>query len=668
MKLHAAASRSASRLFALYALVSLVPVLVLGLVLAVTYRHNADQRGLAEGRAEAGLLARTAVAPLLSGRPLSASLTPAENAALRRMSTAAVSDGQIVRLRVRDLAGTVVFATDNAGLHDPADDEALDAAHGEVSADITHLNADDNPTGPQGQRVAEVYWPLSAGTPPHRVGVLEVYLPYAPIAHDVDAGLGALYRDLGVGLAVLYLLLAAISLSVTRRLRAQVVRNAHLAEHDVLTGLPNRELFHRRVVEALAKAGRAGSVGVAVIDLDRFKEVNDTLGHGNGDALLRELASRLESAVRGDDTVARLGGDEFGVVLTGVTDAQQVRSTLMRLLSTLQHEVEVSGLPLAADASIGFAMSPADGADVDALLQHADVAMYVAKAGSAQVVRYDSGHDHYDAGTLALVAELRRAIDADELVLHYQPKACVSSGAITAVEALVRWNHPERGLLFPDEFLPIAEQTGIIDGLTWWVLSRALRQLVEWGEDMAEVSVAVNISARNISRGDFADVVMSALANSGVAAERLLLELTETAFVADPERAGRSLRLLSAAGVRISLDDFGRGQTSLGYLSTLPLHEVKIDKSFVMDMLTDASHAAIVRSVVDLAHNLGFEVVAEGVETEQILAELTMLGCDIAQGYLLARPMAADLLPSWLSAHRMPVLAAPGLPTPREAV
>jgi EAL domain-containing protein (putative c-di-GMP-specific phosphodiesterase class I) len=223
---------------------------------------------------------------------------------------------------------------------------------------------------------------------------------------------------------------------------------------------------------------------------------------------------------------------------------------------------------------------------------------------------------------------------------------------VVAVEALVRWNHPERGLLYPDEFLPIAEQTGIIDALTRWVLATALAQLDEWGRAVDGLAVAINISARNLARNDFADSVLRALAASGVPADRLLLEITETALVADPDRAGRSLRRLDTAGVRISIDDFGQGQTSLGYLSTLPLHELKIDKSFVLDMLNDSSHAAIVRSVIDLAHNLGFEVVAEGVETVQILDALTALGCDIAQGYLLARPMPADALPAWLGTQR----------------
>jgi diguanylate cyclase len=654
MGLRTGAPRSAARLFAAFALASLVPVLVLGLVLAGSYRRDAAARGLAEGKSEAALIARMAIEPLLGDdRSLRRGLTPKETRSLMRMSRTAKLDGQIQRLRLRDLQGTVVFASDGKGLHDPADDEALNAAHGEVEAEITHLNADNNPDGPQGVRVAEVYQPLVIGA--HRVGVLELYLPYDPIARDVNAGLGTLYRDLAIGLVALYVLLGVLAYTVTRRLRAQVAENAYLAEHDMLTGLPNRTLFQRRVDEAAASAsGDATSAAVAVIDLDRFKEVNDTLGHGNGDALLCELGLRLGEAVRDGDTVARLGGDEFGIVLRGVTDHEGVRLTLERLLHVIQREVEIRGLPLTAEASIGFAMTPDDGTDAETLLQHADVAMYNAKSSPNAVVRYDAAHDHYDAAKLALVSELRRAIARDELVLHYQPKAAVRTSQVAAVEALVRWNHPERGLLYPDAFLPIAEQTGLIDSLTRWVLDAALGQLTQWDTTLDGIDVAINISARNVARADFADTVLAALRTSGVAADRLLLEITETAFLSDPERAGRSLRRLAAAGVRISLDDFGCGQTSLNYLSTLPLHEVKIDKSFVLDMLDDRSHAAIVRSVIDLAHNLGFEVVAEGVETEQILAELTMLGCDIAQGYLLARPMPAADLPEWLSRYRQP--------------
>jgi diguanylate cyclase (GGDEF)-like protein len=655
MTVRTGAPRSAARLFAAFALASLVPVLVLGLLLARSIRQDADTRGLAEARSEAALIGRTAVEPLLDRRPLGNGLSSRETALLRRISlTATGRHHPIIRLRLRSLHGKVVFTSDGVGLHQRPDPGALAAAHGEPEAEITYLNADKPIDGNRGERVAEVYTPLYEGA--HRiVGVLELYLPYAPIANDVDSGLGSLYRDLAVGLVALYVLFGVLSYLVTRRLRAQVAQNAYLAEHDVLTGLPNRTLFQRRADEAAAGAsGDAGSAAVAVIDLDRFKEVNDTLGHGNGDVLLRELGLRLGEAVRAGDTVARLGGDEFGIVLRGVQDHEDVRLMLERLLHLIQREVEIGGLPLTAEASIGFAMAPEDGIDGETLLQHADVAMYVAKASPVAVLRYDAKHDHYDSTKLALVSELRQAIARDELVLHYQPKVAARTGQVTAVEALVRWNHPERGLLYPDAFLPIAEQTGLIESLTRWVLNAALGQLTQWDGAVDDIDVAINVSARNVVRADFADTVMSALRASGVSADRLLLEITETAFLSDPERAGRSLRRLAAAGVRISLDDFGCGHTSLGYLSTLPLHEVKIDKSFVLDMLDDRSHAAIVRSVIDLAHNLGFEVVAEGVETDQILAEVTTLGCDVAQGYVLARPMPSAALPSWLTGYREP--------------
>jgi diguanylate cyclase (GGDEF)-like protein len=640
-------------LFATYAIASLVPVIVLGLVLANSYRAEADQRGLALGRSEASLLAQTAVAPALAAGPLHEALTSRERVALQSMSSTAIGSGEFVRLRVRNLDGDVVFRTDPGDAVEADDDEAIAAAHGEVVSQLTRLDADADPNGPQGEQVVEVYQPLR-DTLRRQIGVLEVYLPYAPIARDVNGGLHKLYLELGIGLSVLWLLLAGISLSVTRRLRVQFAHNTYLAEHDVLTGLPNRALFQRRGIEAIERAaGEDGRAGVAVFDLDRFKEVNDTLGHSSGDGLLTELARRLGAAIGDGNTVARLGGDEFGLVLTNPADLEDVYGALSRLRRVLQQEVDVSGLPLAADASVGFAMYPDDGTNIDVLLQHADVAMYVAKTTHAGVVRYDESQNHYDSNKLALVAELRRAIAGDELVLYYQPKASVGSGEIVAVEALVRWHHPERGLLYPDSFLPIAEQTGIIDSLTRWVLDSALAQLVAWGPEVNGLAVAINVSARNLSRADFAETVLASVARSGVPASRLLLEITETALVADPDRAGRSLRMLAAAGIRISLDDFGRGQTSLGYLSTLPLHEVKIDKSFVLDMMSDTSHAAIVRSVIDLAHNLGFEVVAEGVETEQILDALATLGCDIAQGYLLARPMPAANLPAWLGTHRV---------------
>ena len=494
-----------------------------------------------------------------------------------------------------------------------------------------------------------VYRPLTA-TPAgaekaQPVGFLELSLPYGPIRSHVDAALASQNRELAVALGALYLTLIVISISMSRGLRKEVAFNAFLAEHDNLTDLPNRTLFHRRAASALKRASRGQPIAIAIIDLDRFKDVNDTLGHHNGDRLLTELARRLDVNTRPEDTVARLGGDEFGVILTGANDPEEA---LWRLRDIIDREVEVSGLPLSVESSVGFVVAPDDGNDVDDLLQRADVAMYVAKGAHSGVVRYDPEQDDYDAAKLGLIAELRHAIDAGQLVLHYQPKASISTGQVEAMEALVRWEHPARGLVYPDSFVPIAEQTDLIDRLTDWALDTALADLRELSALNSKLAVAVNVSARSLSKPDFALRVQAALAKADIPATRLIIEITETALISDPERAGAALANLDAAGVRVSIDDFGQGQTSLGYLSNLPVHELKIDKSFVYDMLTNPAHAAIVRSIVDLGHNLHMRVVGEGVETEEVLAGLGNAGCDVAQGFLLARPMAITKLELWL--------------------
>jgi diguanylate cyclase len=639
---------SATRLFAVYAAVSLVPVVILGLVLASSYRAEATRRGLDEGRSEAALIASTAIEPLLSGNDLRGGLDDQRTTQLRAVTESAVAHGTIRRLRLRDLDGHVVFSADGSGFGDTPEGDALVAARGGVEADLTRLNSDSNDSGPVGVAVVEVYQPLTAGPAHTRVGVLEIYLPYQPISQDISAGLATLYRDLALGLGALYLVLAGISLVTTRRLQKFAQGNAHLAEYDQLTGLPNRRLFTRRIAELTAgPGGRYGAV--AVIDLDRFKEVNDSLGHHNGDALLAQLGARLAAAIRPGDMVSRLGGDEFGVILSRVTGEAEATAALERLMATLEEPIQITGLPLSAEASIGYALTPADGDDAQILLQRADIAMYVAKAGHSGVVRYDPSQDHYDSDRLAVVGELRRALAEDELVLYYQPKTRLADGTVTAVEALIRWHHPRHGLLYPDAFLPLAEQTGLIDLLTDWVVATALRQIREWGAPAASLGVSVNISARNLSNPTFAARILGALAESGLPNDRLLLEITETALFTDLERATAVLVQLSAAGVPISLDDFGQGQTSLGFLSRLPLQELKIDRVFVTDMLVDTAHSAIVRSVIELAHNLGFVVVAEGVEDQLTMHALNVMGCDSAQGYGLARPMPAGQLLRWMS-------------------
>jgi diguanylate cyclase (GGDEF)-like protein len=646
------ARRATARLFAVYAVVSLIPIAALGFILAADFRSEAQQRGIDQARSEAQLIAQTAIEPLLNGAALSDGLTTADRTSMRRLVRQTVNrNGEgALRLRLRDQTGHVVFSDDGAGFDDPVDDEALDAAHGEKVAILTHLNADATPRHP-GPRAVEVYLPLRAGSPARAVGVLELYLSYAPINREVAGLLSTMYRDLIIGLGALYLTMFLISASVTRRLRRQSQLNARLAQFDTLTGLPNRSLFEHEAAAALQTARRHGqATAIAVVDLDRFKEINDTLGHRNGDEVLAEVGRRLAAAAGPEMTVARLSGDEFGLVVPCKVDPEVDLAQIRRIL---QRDILVGGLTLSVQASIGYALAPADADDVGTLMRRADVAMYLAKAEHAGIARYDVRRDQYDAATLGLVAELRQAIDSEQLVLHYQPQRDLARGHTTAIEALVRWQHPTRGLLYPDTFLPLAEQTDLIDQLTRWVLRRALTDLHQLGDAGAELTVAVNVSARGIGRGELANDVIEILHELAVDPRRLVIEVTETTILADPARAAIELRRLTAAGVKISLDDFGQGQTSLGHLSALPLAELKIDRGFVGDMLEHQAHAAIVHSVIDLGHNLGLRVVAEGVETGEVLAHLSDRGCDLVQGYLLSRPIPLERIAEWLASERI---------------
>ncbi|HET7530284.1 MAG TPA: bifunctional diguanylate cyclase/phosphodiesterase [Mycobacteriales bacterium] len=642
---------STRRLFVVYAAVSLVPVLLLGACLLLLTHRQATARGLAEGANEANLVARSSIAPQLEGHSLSEGLTAQEQRALLRTVELSARNGQVLRVRLRDLSGRVVFSPDNSGVG-TIDDEALEAAGGETVTRLTWLNADeDGADSPErGPRVVEAYTPLLAAQSTRPIGVLEVYLPYAPIRADVSHGEALLGATLSVGLLVLWLALLGVSSSLSRRLRQQASTNAYLARHDTLTGMPNRAQFTARAEQAINAATVERPTAVAVIDLDRFKEVNDTLGHVNGDRLLVALAERLAGVVRDGDTLARLGGDEFGVVLHGIHGPSEAVEVLNRLRGSLAEPVVIDGLPLAVEASVGFALAPHDGADIGTLLTCADVAMYVAKRAHHGVVHYQPEHDQYDAATLTLIAELGAAIRDDQLVLHFQPKADVRSGRFTAVEALVRWQHPTRGLLYPGAFLSGAEQTELVEPLTQWVLRSALDTLPSL-DPTDQLAVAVNVSARSLTRTHFADEVLATVAASGIAPQRLILEVTETALLTDPPRAATTLSALHAAGIRISIDDFGAGQTSLGYLAQLPVSELKIDKAFVLAMVADSRNAAIVRSVIELGHSLGFTVTAEGVETPDVLAGLVDADCDLMQGFLLGRPVDAAAARELLSSE-----------------
>jgi diguanylate cyclase (GGDEF)-like protein len=431
-------------------------------------------------------------------------------------------------------------------------------------------------------------------------------------------------------------------------------RAVHQAMHDQLTGLPNRACFYDRTEQALRQARRAGtSTAVLLFDLDRLKEINDTLGHRYGDRVLCEIGPRISDVLREGDTLARLGGDEFCVLLPDARGAAEADDVARRIVTALEDPFEIDGKTMAVEASCGIAVAPDHGDSADLILQRADVAMYVAKRSHVSVTVYEDALDHNTPERLALLGELRTAIGGNQLELHYQPKATVASGRVTGVEALVRWPHPRQGLLGPDRFIPAAEESGLIRPLTSWVLDDALRQLRAWIDHVpdlpAEFSMAINVSARSLLDDGFRAEVEAVLDRWAIPAHQLVLEVTETTIMADPARAHRTLTQLAATGVHFAIDDFGTGYSSLALLKHLPVHHLKIDKSFVQHMHEGDNDATIVQSVIELAHTLGLTTIAEGVEAVDTWDHLARLGCDEAQGFLLARALPADELVVWLA-------------------
>ena len=447
--------------------------------------------------------------------------------------------------------------------------------------------------------------------------------------------------------------------NITKRKQAEsgLIRQAQLNEyqalHDPLTGLPNRLLFTERIEHTIAHAKRAGDgFAVLLMDLDRFKEVNDSLGHQAGDELLKQVGERLRAALRGSDTVARLGGDEFGLLLPQQRGPSDVQPVIARILAALEEPITVHELPLAMESSIGIALFPGHGDVAEVLIQRADVAMYNAKRESASFCFYDADQNEYDPVRLTLVAELRRAIEAHELALHYQPKARLDDGRVRSVEGLLRWRHPSRGMIYPDSFIPVAQETGLIRPLTLYVVEEALRQCRGWLDDGIKLSVSVNLSMRNLLDREFPRHVARLLERWQIDSALLELEVTESTMLANPTRTKAVLEELSALGIRLSIDDFSTGYSSLAYLRQLPIDEIKIDRSFVMNMCDVSDDAVIVQATIDLGRNLGLDVVAEGVETQAVWEKLRGLGCKLAQGYYLSRPVPAEQLSEWLGARR----------------
>jgi diguanylate cyclase (GGDEF)-like protein/PAS domain S-box-containing protein len=465
-------------------------------------------------------------------------------------------------------------------------------------------------------------------------------------------------QDLFADPAVGGLVLTGRDVSERHLMQAEMT---HRALHDTLTGLPNRALLADRFDHALLTARHDGTTtGLLLLDLDRFKEINDTLGHHVGDELLVQVGARLSESLRGSDTVARLGGDEFAVLLPDIGGIEAVAAVAAKLRSALEAPFVVGELTLQVEASFGVVVSGLHGDDASVLLQRADVAMYVAKERGLGVFAYDEAMDGHTPERLALLGDLRRALEMDELVLHYQPQIDLATNEVRSAEALVRWHHPTRGLVLPDAFIPLAEHTGLIGPLTRHVLDLALAQARRWLDDGNPLPVCVNLSARNLLDGRLPEQVAELLAQHDVPARMLLVEVTESAIMSDPVHAGEVLHRLHALGVKIAIDDFGVGYTSLGQLTTLPISELKIDRSFVMAMTDDRSNELIVNSVVDLGHNLGMITVAEGIETADAVSALTAHGCDAGQGYHYTRPLPADAFDEWRATWTLDVRSTPG--------
>lgn len=451
--------------------------------------------------------------------------------------------------------------------------------------------------------------------------------------------------------------LVAAHLSVALRNGELVDRLRYDAGHDALTGLPNRTLFRSLLHESL-QASAGSRVAVLLMDLDEFKDINDTLGHDTGDGLLREVGRRLRAAMPEPITVARLGGDEFAALapLTG-TDPDEVMSIASSLQNALREPFELTGVTVGVRASVGIAVYPDHAADADLLLQHADGAMYAGKSAQEPVQVYNAELDRSNPRRLALVSELRQAIEGGDILCYYQPKVSLDDQTIIGVEALARWAHPRLGLVPPDDFIPIAEHTGQIVALTSHVLTLSLTQCARWLKQGRRLGVAVNVSPRGLLAAGFAAEVRAALSAAGVPPELLTLEITEGGVMSDPDRALLVLQELHEHGVALSIDDFGTGYSSLAYLLHLPVDEVKIDKSFVLTLATSPRNTDMVRAIVELGHTLGLRVVAEGVEDLRSQEILTTLHCDVAQGYLISRPVPAAVLNEWLT--KTPVMPKP---------
>ncbi len=654
------------------ALWSLIPVVALGFVLARVLQTQIEQRTLADADQSAQLVARLGVQPWLTPRDLHEGLTAQSIHALDvQLRARSVSD--LARIKIWSAAGRIVYSDDHAliGRSLGADDDDLHdalAGHPDPAEVVTPTLHTETSSEVGLGRLVEVYVPLRFAPSGPPAGAFEIYLSYKPIAATVSHDERTIALVVFLGLALLWAILYRIVASASRRLHRQARENDRLARYDPLTGLPNRTLFRERVAaaiepmrthvrpvagtkwEPLLDRARAGGTSIAVLllDLDGFKQINDTLGHSAGDAVLREVAARLRAQLHPGTLLARLGSDEYAVLHScagGVEDALALAATVQ---AALQAPVTFDGIALNVEASVGVALVPDHARDADELLQRADLALDRARTRRGGVEVYAPEHHRSGAERLALLGEVRPALERGEFALFYQPQLALRTGRVTGVEALLRWRHPARGLVPPLQFISLIEQTALVGPVTLHVLDLALGQSAHWRATGLDLGMSVNLSARNLHDPALPEQIASLLERHSVPAAALTVEVTESAAMADPATAVDVLAGLRTLGVGVSIDDFGSGNASIAYLAKLPVGELKIDRSFVTPMCASPRDEAIVRTTIDLARHLDLHVVAEGIETPEVCERLAAMGCDTGQGFLISRPVPADELTPWL--------------------
>jgi diguanylate cyclase (GGDEF)-like protein len=638
------------------ALLSIVPIAALGFILARVLQAQIVSRTLADETEAARIIAHIGIEPHLSPQDLRTGLTPAGIGALDQQLSARSVTQDLARIKIWNAHYKVIYSDDHSliGRTLPPSDDLLHALAGRPDdADVVtpRLHTETASEVGLGQLV-EVYVPLrfAASGPPE--GAFEIYLSYRPIASAIAHDKRMIALLVAIGLALLWAILYRIVARASRRLRRQARENDRLARYDQLTGLPSRTLFIERVARAVRREHRdGGAVAVLLIDLDRFTEINNTLGSANGDVVLREVARRLRDELPGETLAARLGGDEYAVLCSRTEGISAALRTAAAVQSSLESPLDVDGVALDIEASIGVAVMGDHAQDPDALLRRADAALAHARSRGSRVEVYSADCDHFDATRLVLLGQVRAALEHGEFILYYQPKVDLQSRRITGVEALVRWLHPEHGLLPPMRFIPLIEQTALVGPLTLHVIDQALMQVVTWRKRGIDLELSVNLSARNLIDAELPSQIVALLHRHALPAEQLTVEVTESAAVIDRGRAVAGLEALRASGVGVSIDDFGTGNASIEYLATLPASEIKIDRSFITDILEDRRAEAIVRSTIDLARNLELTVVAEGIESEVVMDHLAKLGCEVGQGYFISRPLPAEELTTLLGAN-----------------